>query len=100
MKKIIKLIPITMFIGISMTTSVIAQMRTNNYVGRWNSTNSWYEDPATIIYVNGTGLSIGTASPQQNLSVNNAVNLDQSGGNTGTISNSLTFGSSSGEGIG
>jgi hypothetical protein len=51
------------------------------------------------------GVGIGTPSPQQGLSVNTGMNLDQANLNGGFINNSntngaaLTFGSSSGEGI-
>jgi trimeric autotransporter adhesin len=58
---------------------------------------------ATTIHnsLNVTGnVGIGTASPQQNLSVNGAVNIDQANGNNGSAVNpGLTFGSNSGEGI-
>jgi hypothetical protein len=51
------------------------------------------------------GVGIGTASPEQGLSVNTGLNLDQAGLNAGflnngnTNGNGLTFGISSGEGI-
>jgi hypothetical protein len=45
-------------------------------------------------------VGIGTTSPQQALSVVGGINLDQAGQNIGNVnSNSLTFGSGSGEGI-
>ncbi len=47
----------------------------------------------------GGNVGIGTAAPQQNLSVGAGLNLDQANVNAGTISPGLTFGSTSGEGI-
>jgi hypothetical protein len=44
-------------------------------------------------------VGIGTASPQQNLSVNGAVNLDQANQNSGGVNPGITFGANSGEGI-
>jgi hypothetical protein len=44
-------------------------------------------------------VGIGTTGPQQNLSVNGAVNVDQSDANNGTVNPGITFGSNSGEGI-
>jgi hypothetical protein len=52
------------------------------------------------IFNAGMGIGIGTASPQQNLSVYRGMNIDQSDLNSGSINNNaLTFGSESGEGI-
>jgi hypothetical protein len=49
-------------------------------------------------------LGIGTKTPQQPLSVNAGMNIDQGGLDTGTVTNALTFGTNSGttsgEGIG
>lgn len=42
----------------------------------------------------------GVGSPQQTLSLNGGMNIDQSSLNTGTTANALLFGSGSGEGIG
>jgi hypothetical protein len=58
----------------------------------------------TPIILNGNNTSgtvgVGTASPQQTLSVNGAMNIDQANGNNGTALNpGLSFGSGSGEGI-
>ncbi|GEM_PF-5428380 len=47
----------------------------------------------------GGNVGIGTAGPQQNLSVNAAVNIDQADANNGVANPGLTFGSASGEGI-
>ena len=45
-------------------------------------------------------LAIGTSgAPQQNLSVNGGMNIDQGNLNSGSTASSLTFGSASGEGI-
>ena len=68
------------------------------YLGKCNSSGTM---TATTITANvGTGnVGIGV-SPQQNLSVANGMNIDQNGANIGTITNGLTFGNGSGEGIG
>jgi hypothetical protein len=52
--------------------------------------------------IKGSGnVGIGTKSPQQNLSVNKALNIDQANLNNGTFTSGvLSFGSASGEGIG
>lgn len=57
--------------------------------------------PNTDFYmVGGSGnIGIGTSSPQQNLSVQNGMNIDQANNNGGSLSNGLSFGSSSGSGI-
>jgi hypothetical protein len=47
----------------------------------------------------GGNVGIGTPLPQQNLSVNGSLNIDQGNGNAGVIDPGLTFGSTSGEGI-
>jgi hypothetical protein len=48
----------------------------------------------------GGSVGIGTSSPQQALSLVGGLNIDQAGQNIGNVnSNSLTFGSGSGEGI-
>lgn len=47
----------------------------------------------------GGNVGIGTTSPQQNLSVNRAMNIDQANANNGTVNSALTFGSGSGEAI-
>src|SRR5437588_3085534 len=44
-------------------------------------------------------VGIGTPAPQQNLSVNAALNVDQAGLNNGSFNPGITFGSFSGEGI-
>jgi len=45
------------------------------------------------------GVGIGTASPQQQLSVAAGVNIDQANANNGSVASALTFGSNSGEAI-
>jgi hypothetical protein len=51
--------------------------------------------------INATGgVGIGTNAPQQRLSISHGVNLDQTDGNDGTTTNTLRFGSNSGEAIG
>ena len=47
----------------------------------------------------GGNVGIGTLSPQQNLSVNGALNVDQAGLSNGALNPGITFGSMSGEGI-
>ncbi len=57
----------------------------------------------TTTYIAGN-LGLGGAAPQQTLSLNGGMNIDESGLNRGTVNNALTFGSNSGatsgEGIG
>ena len=70
-----------------------------------NPTNDFQVDLASVGNIifgkNSNGfIGLGTSSPQQNLSVNNGMNIDQSNSNAGTTSNSLTFGGGSGEGLG
>jgi hypothetical protein len=45
-------------------------------------------------------IGLSTNSPQQNLSVNGGMNIDQANLNAGTTTNMLSFGNASGEGIG
>jgi hypothetical protein len=47
----------------------------------------------------GGNVGIGTSAPQQNLSVNRALNIDQANANSSALQPGLTFGSSSLEGI-
>jgi hypothetical protein len=47
----------------------------------------------------GGNVGVGTPNPEQKLSVNGGLNIDQANGNSGSISPGLTFGSTSGEGI-
>ena len=47
----------------------------------------------------GGNVGVGTPLPQQNLSINAGLNLDQANVNGGTIAPGLSFGSGSGEGI-
>jgi hypothetical protein len=47
----------------------------------------------------GGNVGVGTALPQQNLSVNGSLNIDQANVNPGLVNPGLTFGSTSGEGI-
>ena len=49
---------------------------------------------------NAGRVGIGTTLPQQNLSIQNGVNIDQANGNSGNTANALLFGAFSGEGIG
>ncbi len=56
--------------------------------------------PNTRMTVKNNGnVGIGTAGPQQLLSVNGAMNLDQGNTNGGNVNPGITFGSSSGEGV-
>jgi hypothetical protein len=56
---------------------------------------------STLMVITGSGsVGIGTLNPQQNLSVNAGLNIDQANKNPGgTVAPGLTFGFSSGEGI-
>lgn len=55
----------------------------------------------TAMVINTAGrVGIGTTSPQQVLSIGGGLNIDQNNLNTGTSANILSFGGSSGEGIG
>ncbi|HEY6352716.1 MAG TPA: hypothetical protein VI636_25245 [Candidatus Angelobacter sp.] len=59
---------------------------------------------STLMTIAGNGdIGIGTTSPQQDLSVNGGLNIDQADANNGTLPHGagpgLTFGNSSGEGI-
>jgi hypothetical protein len=53
----------------------------------------------TQTYIAGN-VGLGGATPQQTLSLNGGLNIDQSSLNVGTVNNALTFGSEAGEGIG
>jgi hypothetical protein len=69
-----------------------------------NPTNDYQVDLASVGNIlfgkNSNGfIGLGTTSPQQNLSVNNGMNIDQANINNGTLTNGLSFGSGSGEGI-
>jgi len=60
----------------------------------------FYTGSATRLTILNTGnVGIGTTSPQQALSISDGLNIDQTSSNDGTVSNALTFGSTSGEGI-
>jgi hypothetical protein len=60
----------------------------------------------TLMFITGAGnVGIGTTAPQQTLSVNTGLNIDQENTNPGGLlpigaNKALTFGSNSGEGIG
>jgi hypothetical protein len=47
----------------------------------------------------GGNVGVGTPVPQQNLSINSGLNIDQAEGNSGALNPGLTFGSLSGAGI-
>ena len=86
----------------------ISYYRGGNYKGEnyLNATNDYVIELApvgSILFGKSTNGFIGlsTNSPQQNLSVNGGMNVDQANLNAGTAStNMLSFGSNSGEGIG
>ena len=69
-----------------------------------NATNDYQIDLATVGNIffgkaaNGF-IGLGTTLPQQNLSVNAGMNIDQANANAGTLTNGLSFGGASGEGI-
>ncbi|PYT07715.1 MAG: hypothetical protein DMF60_06500, partial [Acidobacteria bacterium] len=52
-----------------------------------------------MIITNTGNVGIGTLGPQQQLSVNGSLNVDQAGLNSGSFNPGITFGSFSGEGI-
>ena len=54
---------------------------------------------SALLIQKGGNVGVGTPNPQQRLSVNGGLNIDQGSGNSGSISPGLTFGSTSGEGI-
>jgi hypothetical protein len=54
---------------------------------------------AQVLTVSSGNVGIGTTSPQQNLSVNGAMNVDQANLNGGSFGPGISFGSGSGEGI-
>jgi hypothetical protein len=56
--------------------------------------------PVLTVGLGSQRVGVNTVSPQSDLSVNGSVNIDQASLNTGTSAHALTFGSSSGEGIG
>jgi hypothetical protein len=67
--------------------------------GVWQPVGSWLVSGTNVNYTAGN-VGVGTASPQQSLSVVGGLNIDQANQNPGTIpSDALTFGSSSGEGF-
>lgn len=72
---------------------------TTNYAGFFSSTGA--TNNYGVIVPNGSGRSgFGTVVPEQVLTSNYGLNIDQNNSNTGTPTNALTFGSGSGEGIG
>jgi len=52
-----------------------------------------------LFLAEGGNVGVGTPLPQQNLSVNGSLNIDQGNRNDGQFNPGLTFGSTSGEGI-
>lgn len=80
---------------------------TTNYLSKWNGTTL----ANTQIFDNGTNIGIGTTTPSVKFDVvgtvkstslisNEGIIVDGNAANDGTNSNTLTFGTSSGEGIG
>jgi len=53
-----------------------------------------------LFLAEGGNVGVGTPLPQQNLSINGSLNVDQANRNGGFVNPGLTFGSTSGEGIG
>jgi Chaperone of endosialidase len=69
--------------------------------GNWPLFGPLTVDTATLVVDPTTDrIGVGTSTPQQALSVVGGANVDQNNGNTGTLVNTLRFGSSSGEAIG
>jgi len=58
--------------------------------------DSFYQ---STTYIAGQ-VGLGGATPQQTLSINGGMDLDQANLNSGTVADALTFGAGSGEGIG
>ena len=54
---------------------------------------------ARLFLQSGGNVGVGTPLPQQNLSVNGSLNIDQANVNPGIVNPGLTFGSTSGEGL-
>ena len=75
---------------------------TGPYIGTTtNNSLSLVTNNAVRATISSTGnVGIGTTSPQQQLSVAGGVVIDQNNNNTGTTAAMLSFGGSSGEGIG
>jgi hypothetical protein len=53
-----------------------------------------------LTITNAGNVGIGTVNPEQLFSVASGISIDQNNGNTGTVNNTLRFGSASGEAIG
>ncbi len=71
---------------------------TTNSYGLYVDAQSGSLNNYSAIFAGGN-VGIGTPSPQQNLSVNGAMNVDQANLNGGSFNPGITFGSGSGEGI-
>jgi hypothetical protein len=106
--------------SITLGNNVFSGSAYETVLGRWNVpsasfSNNW--NPTDRLFVIGNGVSesnrsdalvilkngntgIGVGNPSKKLSVGGAANIDDNNANTGSVENSLTFGSSSGEGIG
>lgn len=79
--------------GTTAGTNFIGTTDAIDFVAKTNSTER-------IRITSSGNVGIGTGNPQQSLSVNNGVNIDQGNTNSGSSTNALSFGSSSGEAIG
>lgn len=68
----------------------------------WYASNGfarlWSGSDKVVVSPNGN-VGINTTNPQENLSVNGSMNVDQANANNGSIRPGITFGLSSGEGI-
>lgn len=89
-------------IGMAYYRGTPAAYKASTYL---NPNNDYQIDFASVGNIffgkNSNGfIGLGTTLPQQNLSVNGGMNIDQANANTGTTTNILSFGSGSGEGIG
>ncbi len=73
-----------------------------NAGGNQNGLDFYTNNLNRMVVANNGNVGVGTISPQQNLSVENGINIDQSDGDNGTWNGAkaLSFGSYSGEGIG
>ncbi len=91
------------------TTALINGVITNNAAGSESMDLGFYTSKTGLSGIQGTpkmyikddgNVGVGTSTPQQRLSVNGGMNIDQANTNVGSVANALTFGYTSGEGIG
>ena len=83
----------------SFWSEVICTGATSTNVAGYFSASGATNNYAIIVPSTGGRVGIGTSGPEQNLSVGNGMNIDQSNVNAGNLTNGLTFGTLSGEGM-